>query len=71
MNLNKSAISRLLALDDTSLAEVIRSIAAEAGVDASKISLSPSDVSAIRAALSVATADDVAKLYRQLTDGKK
>ena len=71
MKLNKEAISRILSLDDASLAGVIRTIAADAGVDPSKISLSPADIANIRAALSVATNDDISKLYEQLTRGNK
>ena len=71
MKLNKDAISKLLSLDDATLSGVIRSIAAEAGVDPAKISLGEKDIANIRAALSVATNDSIAQLYDQFIKGKK
>ena len=71
MKLNKEAISKLLSLDDAALASVIRSVVAEAGVDPAKISLEGSDIANIRAALSVASNDSIARLYDQFINGKK
>lgn len=71
MNFNRKALSRLLALNDEELAAMIRSVAAESGVDPSKISLTPSDIANIRAALSVASNDDLAKLAEQFGLNKK
>lgn len=71
MNFNKKAISQLLTLDDESLVGVIKGIAIEAGVDPSKISLKPSDVANIRAALSVASNEDIAKFAEQFGKNNK
>lgn len=71
MNFNKKAISQLLTLDDESLIGVIKGIAIEAGVDPSKISLKPSDVANIRAALSVASNEDIAKFAEQFGKNNK
>ena len=71
MNFNKKAISQLLTLDDESLVGVIKGIAIEAGVDPSKISLKSSDVANIRAALSVASNEDIAKFAEQFGKNNK
>lgn len=71
MNLNKKAISRLLAMSDEELSAVIRTVAAEAGADVSKISLTSADMAKLRAALSVASADEIAQLARQFGISKK
>ena len=71
MNFNKKAISQLLTLDDESLVGVIKGIAIEAGVNPSKISLKPSDVANIRAALSVASNEDIAKFAEQFGKNNK
>ena len=71
MNFNKKAISQLLTLDDESLIGVIKGIAIEAGVDPSKISLKPSDIANIRAALSVASNEDIAKFAEQFGKNNK
>ncbi len=59
MQLDKNAIDRLLTLDDNGLWAVIRTIAAQSGIDLPK-KASPSDISAIRGALGGASDADIA-----------
>ena len=44
MNFDKRSLDRLLSLDDAELSQIIREIAAEAGVDASGISLGEAEL---------------------------
>ena len=71
MNLNKKAISRLLEMSDEELSAVIRSVAAEAGADVSKIPMTHADLAKLRAALSIASAEDIARLAEQFGIKKK
>lgn len=60
-----------MSLNDEQLAAALKGIAAEAGVDPSTISLTPSDIASIRAAISAFGSDDVARLLGQLGNGGK
>ena len=71
MNFNRKALSQLMSLNDEQLAAALKGIAAEAGVDPSTISLTPSDIASIRAAISALGSDDVARLLGQLGNGGK
>ena len=62
MQLDKKSLDRLLTLNDAQLAEVIRTIAAEAGIDPSLLGLNPQNISGIRQALGSATQEDLAQL---------
>ena len=62
MQLDKKSLDRLLTLNDAQLAEVIRSIAAEAGIDPSLLGLNPQNINGIRQALGSATQEDLAQL---------
>lgn len=61
MTLDKRAVDMLLTLDDKKLALVIKRLMADAGVDTSMINLTPAELSGIRAALSGATNEDLAR----------
>lgn len=61
MKLDRNALKNLLALDDESLRGVIEKISAETGLDLSSFGISKSDISSIRAALSLATDEDLAR----------
>ena len=71
MQLDKKSLDRLLTLNDAQLAEVIRTIAAEAGIDPAMLGLNPNNVAQIRQALGSATKEDLQQLnsvydsYRQ------
>ena len=71
MNLNKKALERIRSLNDEELAALIRSVATEAGVDPSKLSLSQSELASLRSALAVASIEDVARLAQQFGIKKK
>ena len=71
MNLNKKALERIRSLNDEELAALIRSVAAEAGVDSSRLSLSQSELASLRSALAVASIEDVARLAQQFGIKKK
>jgi len=62
MQLDKKSLDRLLTLNDAQLTEVIRTIAAEAGIDPSLLGLNPQNISGIRQALGSATQEDLAQL---------
>ena len=70
MNFDKKSLDRLLSLDDAELSQIIREIAAEAGVDASGISLGEAELKKLRTFLSLASADDIARLISGLGGGK-
>ena len=59
MQLDKNAIDRLLMLDDAGLWGVIRTIAAQSGIDLPK-KAAPTDIASIRAALGGASDADIA-----------
>ena len=70
MNFDKQSLKKLLALSDEELINVLRDIAKEAGVDEKNLSIGKSDVIKIRAFLSMASEDDIARLLTQF-GGKK
>ena len=74
MMLDKRAVDMLLTLDDRRLALVIKKIIADAGVDSSSLNLGEKELSGIRAALSGATNDDLARaaeLIQSYKNGQK
>jgi hypothetical protein len=62
MNFDKSSLEKLLSLSDEELIKVIRDIAKEAGVDTGNLNIGRGDIIKIRAFLSMASDDDIAKL---------
>ena len=62
MQLDRKKLDRLLSMNDEQLAQVIRTVAAEAGIDAAALGLNPENVAALRQALSGAGDDDIAQL---------
>lgn len=66
MTLDRNAVDQLLSLNDKQLAIVIRKLSAEAGIDPTALQITPATISAIRAALSVATDEDLKKASEQL-----
>ena len=74
MMLDKRAIDMLLTLDDAKLAMVIKKIAADAGIDPSSVNIGERELAGLRAALSGATDEDIARageLLKQYKNGKK
>lgn len=74
MNLDKKAVDMLLTLDDRRLALVIKKLIADSGVDPSSINIGEKELAGIRAALSVATNEDLsraAELIQSYKNGHK
>lgn len=71
MKLDKRMVNRLLSLDDEQLGNVIKSIAAESGIDPAALGLNPENVQSIRAVLGMARQEDLQQMeeiynaYRQ------
>ena len=63
MTLDRNAVDKLLSLNDRQLALVIKKLSAEAGIDPALI---PSNIQALRTALSMATDEDLARAGEQL-----
>mgnify|MGYP003557013867 CR=1 FL=1 len=71
MTLDRNAVDKLLALNDRQLALVIKKLTAEAGIDPALIQINPSNMQALRTALSMATDEDLARAGEQLSKLKK
>lgn len=65
MNFNRSSLQKLLALPDEELAKVIKEIAEEAGIDPSSFSVESTDIAKLRAMLSLASNEEIARLLQQ------
>lgn len=66
MTLDRNAVDKLLSLNDRQLALVIKKLTAEAGIDPAMLQINASNIAAIRAALSVATDEDLQRATEQL-----
>ncbi len=62
MKLDKRMVNRLLSLNDEQLGEVIKSIAAESGIDPTLLGLNPDNLQSIRQALGMANQEDLEKM---------
>ena len=71
MKLDKRMVNRLLTMNDEQLGEIIKSIAAESGIDPALLGINPNNIQSIRQALSMAGDEDLKKMgemyeaYRQ------
>lgn len=71
MQIDQKMLNRLLVMDDERLAELIRNVATEAGIDPSLIGLNQKSIADIRQALGAATEQDLQQIndvyqaYRQ------
>jgi hypothetical protein len=70
MNFNRDSLKKLLALGDEELAEIVREIAAESGVDTTSLVLGKSELAKLRAVLSLASDEDIARMIAGLGGGK-
>ncbi len=64
MQLDKKSLDRLLKLNDDQLRGVLEKLLAEYGVDVSRVPLAQMDMSALRAVLSAATDEDIARFVQ-------
>ncbi len=71
MTLDRNAVERLLALNDRQLALVIKKLMAEAGLDPAMVQLNSSGIAALRAALAMATDEDLKHASEQLAKLQK
>ena len=65
MNFDKKSLSNLLALNDEEMIKVLKEIGKETGIPAEKLNIEKGDVLKIRAFLSMASDDDIARLISQ------
>ncbi len=71
MQLDKNTLNMLLALNDTQLVNVIKTITEKSGLDLSGFNISANDVKSIRHALSNASDDDIKRAQESLNSLKK
>lgn len=62
MNFDRNSISKLISLGDEELISMLRSIANDAGIDADNLKIGKSDLIKIRAFLSMASDEDIARV---------
>jgi len=65
MQIDKKMLDRLLTLNDEQLGDLIRKIAAEAGIDPAALGMNPENISALRQALGSADTQDLEQ-YSQI-----
>lgn len=70
MQLDKKSMDRLLKLNDDQLRAVIGKLLVEYGVDVSRVPLATLDMSALRAVLQMANAEDLSRLLGTLGGGQ-
>ena len=68
MQLDRKKLDRILQMNDERLADLVRAIAAESGIDPAMLGLNPENIQSIRQALATATDEDLTKLNRVYTD---
>lgn len=71
MQLDKRMLDRLLAMNDEQLAEVIRQIASETGIDPAALGLNPENIQSLRLALGMASNEDLQNLNLIYNDYKQ
>lgn len=64
MQLDKKSLDRLLKLNDDQLRGVLGKLLTEYGVDVSRVPLAQMDMTALRAVLSAATDEDIARFVQ-------
>lgn len=62
MDFNKESLSKLLALSDDEMINMLKEIAKESGINTENIKIGKSDIFKIRAFLSIASEDDIIRL---------
>lgn len=70
MQLDNNIRNKLLAMSDTELSKIVSSLASSAGVDARELSISKSDISALRKTISNATQSDVDEAVKMIGENK-
>lgn len=70
MQFDRTALNRLLMLNDRQLETVVKKLAEDYGLDLTKISLDPNNIKELRAALRRADDDTLKSLGEQLKNGR-
>ena len=68
MQLDRKKLDRLLQMNDDQLSALIRSLAAESGIDPALLGLNPNNIQSIRQALGGATEEDLKQLNQIYAD---
>ena len=72
MNFDRNAVQRLLALDDSQLTDMIKTIAASSGIDVSDKKFSGTELAKVRNLLNTASDEEIKRAMEQLQKlGKK
>ena len=71
MQLDKNTLNMLLALNDTQLVNVIKTISEKSGLDLSSFNITAGDVKSIRHSLESASDEDIKKARESLEKIKK
>lgn len=66
MKLDRSAVRRLLALNDAQLQALITRLAGENGIDLAGFTIRPDDIASVRRALEMATDEDIRTAAEQI-----
>lgn len=66
MKLDRSAVRRLLSLNDAQLSALIRRLAGENGIDLAGIAIRPDNIAAVRKALEMASDEDIDLAAQQI-----
>lgn len=70
MQLDKTALDRLLSLDDVTLAKTISALSASAGIDRAAVDSAVSNLRLVRAALSNASDKDISSALTMIANGQ-
>ncbi len=74
MQLDRNMLGRLLAMNDEQLGEVVKRIAAEAGIDPAQMGISTESIQGLRDALGGANAEDIERMnaiYQAYRENRK
>ena len=71
MNIDRSALEKLLTLNDRQLMAIINKLVADSGIDPRDFNINTQDISSLRKALSGATDDDLKRIAEQYEANKR
>ena len=71
MNIDRSALEKLLTLNDRQLMAIINKLVADSGIDPVDFNINTQDISSLRKALSGATDEDLKRIAEQYEANKR
>ena len=71
MQLDRTALDRLLKTNDRQLMAIIKKLAADSGIDPASLNINVNDISSLRSALSSATDEDLKRVAEQYEANRK